>query len=281
MAYLSAHRFGGRLHAALDGVAVEIPVDTIDATIQRLTWDETTETGVIRYARDTPDVNWRIDHPTDLATADAADVSDRIREDTMILTSFMPFVVFVLGGAAGRLHGGWSPMPYNKTIARALVGVLVTAPLWVLLPPVAVLAAAVGVACFVAAPHGSGIDNGTSDRDDPRELWRHLWAPKDNPAHDARFNAVSGMLVTLPVAIVLLPWVVAGAVAWPGLLIGLAGAVKALAYRFAWSQATADGRLTWANRLPRRVPVRTATDLAEVLNYGLTCALVQALWAAA
>jgi hypothetical protein len=161
-------------------------------------------------------------------------------------------------------------------VARIVIAAVVTAPVWGLVAwP---LAAAAFAAAFlaVASGHGSGIDMGHSPLDDPDELRRDLWAPRDTAAHDTCFLAVSGLLVTLPAGTALLSPVAVGAVHPAWLLIGLAGAVKAGAYRGAWMLSRADGRLRWPLLRPRALD--SATDLAEVVDKAATCALVQALW---
>ena len=138
--------------------------------------------------------------------------------------------LIVVSAAAGaflyRARGGGVAWPH--AVEHGLWALLLTAPLW----PVAgwwVIPAAALVYGATTMGHGSGLDMGQHPSDDPDELRRDLWAPKDNPAHDTLFMSVSGTLILLAPATTAAYFINP---LWMGLV--LAGAMKGPCYYGSW-----------------------------------------------
>jgi len=130
------------------------------------------------------------------------------------------------GAVVFRLRGGWlGGWPLDRQITLAAWSALLTAPLWMLVPWYYALAGFVLTFGATTLGHGSGLDFGRVKADDPDELWRHLWAPDDDPEGDAKFMVVRGLLMTLPAGVAL---VLGGHHAWAA--VGLSGALMGPAY---------------------------------------------------
>jgi hypothetical protein len=130
------------------------------------------------------------------------------------------------GALSYRMRGGGFVPDYaiRRPVDLSLWALVIAAPLlWASLWLGAL--AAVWTGLLSSLGHGSGLDFGRSKADDPDELWRNRWAPKDSPKHDFLFMVVSGLLISLG------PGLAAGLVlGWPWALLCLSGAFKGPAY---------------------------------------------------
>jgi hypothetical protein len=153
----------------------------------------------------------------------------------------------IAGAVIFRVRGGFGPdFPGHRPITLGSWSALLTAPLWFLCPWYVVVAAFALVMGATSLPHGSGIDFGHNPADDPTELWRHLWAPKDSMTHDAIFMAVRGGLMTLPVGAAML-FSTSPVWAFVGFTGGLMGASYLLAWRMTENGAEIGEWLTGAS----------------------------------
>jgi len=170
------------------------------------------------------------------------------------------------GAVVFRLRGGWlGGWPLDRQITLAAWSALLTAPLWFLAPWWAVLGAFVLTFGATSMGHGSGLDFGRAEADDPDELWRYAWAPKDAPGDDALFMTVRGALMTLPVGIAL---VLGGHYAWAA--VGLSGALMGPCY---WL-----GYLNWKATQGNKRLLPAGAEMGEWLTGFALAGACAALW---
>ena len=172
----------------------------------------------------------------------------------------------VAGAVVFRLRGGWlGAWPLDRQVTLAAWSGILTAPLWLVAPWWAVAAAFVATFGATSTGHGSGIDGGRHPDDDPDELWRYLWAPRDAPLDHAKFMAVRGALMSLgpgATAVCWLGW------AWAPLL--LCGALMAPAYAIGW-------RYAWATEGNKRL-LPVGAEMGEWLTGGSVAAVCALPW---
>jgi hypothetical protein len=172
----------------------------------------------------------------------------------------------LVGAIVFRLRGGWlGGWPGDRPITITVWSALLTAPLWFLAPWWAVLGALVLTFGATTMGHGSGLDFGRVEADDPDELWRHHWAPNDDPMGDAKFMAVRGLLMTLPVGIAL---VMGGHYTWA--TVGLSGVLMGPAY---WV-----GYLYWKATQGNKRLLPAGAEAGEWLTGLLVAGVCAVLW---